>query len=170
MVSKKALESVYPLIEQSLLSRLRMLLSLMKRLVGCSNPSVSEDRHNVNEGLMLITDNYFYDARQRSFAPQLLMDQRSLPVLIRLLPLTVLFPLYTVIRYDFLTSLIYTLTFTVSSRLPTPYYVLFYFGLFLIRWALNLKFNSRFHLKTVIRWNYVLPLGPAVYSQFSECC
>lgn len=58
----------------------------------------------------------------------------------------------------------------MSSRLPTPYYVLFYFGLFLIRWALNLKFNSRFHLKTVIRWNYVLPLGPAVYSQFSECC
>lgn len=64
-----------------------MLLSLMKRLVGCSNLSVSEDRHNVNVSLMLITDNYFYDARQRSFAPQLLMDQRSLPVFIRLLTL-----------------------------------------------------------------------------------
>lgn len=124
MVPKKALESVYPLIEQSLLSRLRMLLGLMKRLVGCSNPSVSEDQHNLNERLMLITDNYFYDTRRRSFAPQLLMDQSSLPVFLRLLTLTVLFSLYKVIRYDFLTSIIYTLS------------LLFYFGLFLIRWAL----------------------------------
>lgn len=140
-----------------------MLLSQMKRLVSCSNPSVSEDRHNVNGRLMLITDKYFYDTRQRSFAPPVMNGSKFFTCFYQA-PSTdsVVSSLYSWLIYDFLTSVIYTLTFTVSSPLPTPY-VFLYFGLFLIRRALNLKFPFRFHLKTVIRRNYV-------YSEFSECC